>query len=113
MNFKGMVFAFKSLEANDCRRGKINMTLSAQSQIILSQLNVALIQQDEHRLESLLSQCDLQEILNQDTVAQARARGKNRLVVFLNTLAVHNEVQAEKAQYWLRSEEHTSELQSH
>jgi len=70
-------------------------------QLILSQLNVALVKQDEALLQKILEGCDLPDLLSQSTLMQARARDKNRLVVFLSTLAVHNDIETQRAQQWL------------
>jgi tetratricopeptide (TPR) repeat protein len=77
------------------------MKLNSLMQLILSQLNVALVKQDEALLQKILEGCDLPELLSQSTLMQARARDKNRLVVFLSTLAVHNDIETQRAQQWL------------
>ncbi len=77
------------------------MKLNSLMQLILSQLNVALVQKDESLLQKILEECDLPELLSQNTIMQARARDKSRLVVFLSTLAVHNEFEPQRAQFWL------------
>ena len=77
------------------------MKLSAEMHQVLSRLNLALFQQDHAALQATLESVDLQTLLSQNTIAVARGMGKSPLVMLLNTLAYHNEVEPRRAQLWL------------
>ncbi len=77
------------------------MTLTPQMHMTLVGLNMALINQDEDKLLECLGKVELNELLSEATIREVRARGKKALTLFLCTLAVSNEVDAESAQFWL------------
>ena len=77
------------------------MNLTPQLQLAMSQINRALIANDEHALVQALQSVPLSEILSQDSIEKVRARGKTSLAIFLATLAVNNEVEPVLAQHWL------------
>jgi len=64
-------------------------------------LNEALVSSQHEIVERLLASNDLQEILSQEAITVARAESKSHLVQFLSTLAVHNNIDLERAQHWL------------
>ncbi len=77
------------------------MKLSPSLHLTLARLNAALLQGNNDDLVECLQDADLPELLSDDTVAKVRARGKNALVIFLCTLGVSNDVDAQRAQLWL------------
>jgi hypothetical protein len=77
------------------------MKLDSTLQFTLAQLHGALLRDRQDLLASLLTQADLGQLLSQDTIETARAQGHVAMVIFLNTLAVANEVEPEQAQQWL------------
>lgn len=77
------------------------MNLSPPLQLAMSQINRALIANDESVLVQALQSVPLSEILSQDSIEKVRARGKTSLVIFLTTLAVNNDVDPVTAQRWL------------
>lgn len=77
------------------------MNLTPPLQLAMTQINRALMVNDQEALIQALQSVPLPELLSQDTIEKVRARGKSALVIFLSTLAVSNEVQALAAQHWL------------
>jgi len=76
---------------------KENKTLRS----VLASLNAALFSSQQEMIEKILMNNELSEILSQDAISIARAEGKPHLVQFLCTLAVHNDIEKERAQHWL------------
>jgi hypothetical protein len=76
---------------------KENKTLRS----VLASLNAALFSSQQEIIEKILMNNELSEILSQDAISIARAEGKPHLVQFLCTLAVHNDIEKERAQHWL------------
>jgi hypothetical protein len=77
------------------------MTLTPQMHASLAALNASLINHDEGRLLRCLEDVDLSALLSEATIREVRARNKQALTLFLCTLAVANEVDANSAQFWL------------
>jgi len=77
------------------------MTLTPQIHASLAALNAALINQDQDKLLRYLEDVQLSELLCEVTIREVRARNKQALTLFLCTLAVANEVDADSAQFWL------------
>jgi len=77
------------------------MKLSADLHQALSRINLALFQQDGKALEAVLETIDLNSLLNQETIAVARGLGKTPLVLFLSTLAFHNDIDTHRSSFWL------------
>ena len=67
----------------------------------LATIDGALLLQNNTAIEQSLQNCNLNEVLSQKAVSIARAEGKSSLVLFLCTLATHNDVEVERAQHWL------------
>lgn len=68
---------------------------------VLASLNKALLGSQLQTVEQLLAGSKLATILSQDGVLIARAERQSHLVQFLCTLAVHNNIEPERAQHWL------------
>jgi tetratricopeptide (TPR) repeat protein len=67
----------------------------------LATIDGALLLQNNRAIEQSLQNCNLNEVLSQKAVSIARAEGKSSLVLFLCTLATHNDIEVERAQHWL------------
>ena len=89
------------------------MNLSPELQLAMSQINRALIAGDEHALVQALQSVPLTDILSQDSIEKVRARGKTSLVIFLCTLATHNDVETELAEHWLHCYQSIVQRQLH
>jgi len=68
---------------------------------VLASLNKALLASQHQLVERLLTGSELTTILCQNAVSIARAESQAHLVQFLCTLAIHNNVETERAQHWL------------
>lgn len=77
------------------------MTLTPQMDMVLGGLYKGLIDQDENTIIECLGQVDLNDLLSQETISEVRARGRTPLTLFLCTLAISNEIDAQAAQFWL------------
>jgi tetratricopeptide (TPR) repeat protein len=77
------------------------MKLSTDVHAALARLNTALLKGDQAELEACFQGLNVVELLSQDTLQHVRARNKLALVLLLTSLAVSNEVSADRAQFWL------------
>lgn len=68
---------------------------------ILEKLNNALARHSEQEIAEILAAVDWVSLLSQKTIGHCRRQEKISLVIFLCTLAKHNEIEAEKAEKWL------------
>ena len=97
-----MLNASRTIAANLCRieLGE-KMSIPNEIHATLSRINTALLQCKEESIPSLLVDVDIAQLLSQETLQLARAKKKIPLTIFLATLAVCNEVSANRAQLWL------------
>lgn len=77
------------------------MKLSVDAHYALARINAALLKGDDDALAQAFEGVDLQDILSQDTIGAVRALGKAPLTILLCTLAEYNDVEVERARYWL------------
>jgi len=62
----------------------------------------ALLMAGQHSLiESILIDSNIEDLLSENAIAIARAEKKAPLVLFLCTLAIHNDINKDRAQHWL------------
>ena len=68
---------------------------------VLNRLDRALQTQDRADIETLLQNCDVTELLSQDTISLARKNQQKALIIFLCSLAIDNGIEADRAEFWL------------
>lgn len=77
------------------------MKLNIEMHRTLALINAALLNGNDQVLESAFDGVDLTELLSQHTISVVRGLGKGPLVMFLCTLAEHNDVEVADAKRWL------------
>lgn len=69
---------------------------------LLDRLSTAISQSSEETIAEILASTDWPSLLTQKAISECRIREKTPLVIFLCTLATHNEIEPELAQKWLQ-----------
>ena len=70
----------------------------------LSTINALLMAGQHSLIESILIDSNIEDLLSENAIAIARAEKKAPLVLFLCTLATHNNINKDRAQHWLEPE---------
>jgi hypothetical protein len=76
------------------------MNIIKQKQLLAS-INNAFLNKDDHLIKNIIQNAPLNLFLSQKAISIARQEGNSILVIFLCTLAIHNDIEKNHAELWL------------